>query len=174
MRSPPRSARAREVLHGSGPTNLGVHARPHPVGDRHTASRARCVRRGNAPLTFNGRPLSELLHGRAADAPFPLPALRQQADGQINFPPVQIPPVQRSSPTGSTSVGWKCRAGWTAIGAGAGALIGYVYLTNRRRSFSASSSLSSSLSSGIGGAFVVPVLAAAGAAAGWAAADKLC
>ena len=36
------------------------------------------------PLTFNGRPLSELLHGRAAGAPFPLPALRQQAAGQIS------------------------------------------------------------------------------------------
>ncbi len=36
------------------------------------------------PLTFNGRPLSELLHGRATGAPFPLPALRQQGDGQIS------------------------------------------------------------------------------------------
>lgn len=35
-------------------------------------------------LTFNGRPLSELLHGRATGAPFPLPALRQQDDGQIS------------------------------------------------------------------------------------------
>ena len=32
------------------------------------------------PLTFNGRPLSELLHGRATGAPFPLPA----RDGQIS------------------------------------------------------------------------------------------
>lgn len=36
------------------------------------------------PLTFNGRPLSELLHGRATGAPFPLPALLQQGDGQIS------------------------------------------------------------------------------------------
>ena len=36
------------------------------------------------PLTFNGRPLSELLHGRATGAPFPLPAPLQQADGQIS------------------------------------------------------------------------------------------
>jgi hypothetical protein len=34
-------------------------------------------------LTFNGRPLSELLHGQVADAFFPLPTLRQQDDGQI-------------------------------------------------------------------------------------------
>ena len=33
------------------------------------------------PLTFHGRPLSELFHGRATGAPFPLPALRQQATG---------------------------------------------------------------------------------------------
>ncbi len=36
------------------------------------------------PLTFNGRPLSELLHGRATGAPFPLSALLQQDDGQIS------------------------------------------------------------------------------------------
>ena len=36
------------------------------------------------PLTFHGRPLSELRHGRATGAPFPLPALRQQDDGQIS------------------------------------------------------------------------------------------
>ena len=36
------------------------------------------------PLTFNGRPLSELLHARATGTPFPLPALRQQDDGQIS------------------------------------------------------------------------------------------
>ena len=36
------------------------------------------------PLTFNGRPLSELFHGRATGAPFPLPALLRQDDGQIS------------------------------------------------------------------------------------------
>ena len=35
-------------------------------------------------LTFQGRPLSELLQGRATGAPFPPPALLQQADGQIS------------------------------------------------------------------------------------------
>ena len=35
-------------------------------------------------LTFNGRPLSELLHGRATGAPWALPALLQQEDGQIS------------------------------------------------------------------------------------------
>ena len=33
---------------------------------------------------FQRRPLSELLQGRATGAPFPLPALLQQADGQIS------------------------------------------------------------------------------------------
>ena len=63
--------------------SLGVCARPHAVADRHTASRARC-RRGIAPLTFHGRPMSELLHGRGAGIPWALPTLRQQADGQIS------------------------------------------------------------------------------------------
>ena len=35
-------------------------------------------------LAFNGRPLSELLHARATGASVPVPALRQQADGNIS------------------------------------------------------------------------------------------
>ena len=46
-------------------------------------------------------------------------AVRQEAERVA-----LVPPVQRSSPSGSTSSGWKCRTGWIAIGAVAGALFG--------------------------------------------------
>ena len=51
---------------------VGIPVPTHAVGDK------------SPPLTFNGRPLSELLRGRATGVPFPLPALRQQVSGQIS------------------------------------------------------------------------------------------
>lgn len=39
---------SREVLHGSDPSNPGLHARPHPSVGRHPASGARCFRRGKS------------------------------------------------------------------------------------------------------------------------------